>query len=62
MKQIAICDDDLPTIDEIKQHILELDCNCTIHTFSSVSNFCDSISNNVKYDIIFMDIDRKSVV
>lgn len=59
MLKIAICDDEMIYIDEIKnlvQNILKSDFTFSIDGFSSGEELFDNISSGNSYDIAFLDI------
>ncbi|MGN0318585.1 MAG: LytR/AlgR family response regulator transcription factor [Lachnospira sp.] len=53
---IAICDDDVQQLEEIRQLLMKCHNIGFIETFSNIESFMKSITDGVNYDMVFMDI------
>ena len=65
MLQVAICDDEEYYREKIqsllKQYLDKQDLKYTIQLYSSGEQFLNHYENNVKYDIVFLDISMKKL-
>lgn len=64
MYRVAICDDDIRTCDLFRKNLMEFSqCNnveVEIDLFYTTENLYQYLINNIRYDIIFLDIEFKN--